>query len=186
MNEVCWKADTGAVFNLWMLISAWSLPISAYRCQWLPIVANGCLWLPMAAYGCLWLPMHRATIKKRLAEAPALAPAWRSCCGWGHLLLPAVSTGAVQQLAATGVTAPVTTPGFFKERDFPITDLLLLAVVWSLLPSCYQRSAATITKQHLVSLREDRESRFCNASFALFESMKWHKETFSVSTFFSS
>ena len=57
MNEVCWKADTGAVFNLWMLISAWSLPISAYRCQWLPIVANGCLWLPMAAYGCLWLPM---------------------------------------------------------------------------------------------------------------------------------
>ena len=50
MNEVCWKADTGAVFNLWMLISAWSLPISAYRCQWLPMVAYGCQWLPMVAY----------------------------------------------------------------------------------------------------------------------------------------
>ena len=131
------------------------------------MVAYGCLWLPMVAYGCLWLPMHRATIKKRLAEAPALAPAWRSCCGWGHLLLPAVSTGAVQQLGATGVTAPLTTPGFFKERDFPITDLLLLAVVWSLPPSCYQRSDATVIKQHLVSLREVRESIFCNVPLCL-------------------
>ena len=39
MNEVCWKADTGAVFNLRMLISACSLPIVAYRCLWLPMVA---------------------------------------------------------------------------------------------------------------------------------------------------
>ena len=157
--------------------------MDAYQCLF---VAYQCLSLPITvAYGCLWLPMHRATIKKRLAEAPALAPAWRSCCGWGHLLLPAVSTGAVQQLGATGVTAPLTTPGFFKERDFQSQT----CCCWQLFDRYYPAATRDLVQQ-LLSSTWSHCGRLENLYFvmflyALFESMKWGKETFSTNTYFS-